>query len=102
MADAPSGFAVMALGRLGSREFDVLSDADVLFVADEAAPPDAARRAAERTMDSLTAYTRDGTVFPGGCPLAPAGPGRRTGDYAGTTCEVFRASTPSPGRRSAI
>ena len=29
----PVGFAVMALGRLGSREFDLLSDADVLFVA---------------------------------------------------------------------
>ena len=34
MADAPAGFAVMALGRLGTREFDLLSDADVLFVCD--------------------------------------------------------------------
>ncbi len=51
MADPPHGFAVMALGRLGSREFDLLSDADVLFVADESASPEAARRAAERTMD---------------------------------------------------
>ena len=35
IADPPAGFAVMGLGRLGSREFDLLSDADVLFVCDE-------------------------------------------------------------------
>ena len=32
MVGSPQGFAVMALGRLGSGEFDLLSDADVLFV----------------------------------------------------------------------
>ncbi len=73
VADPPSGFAVMALGRLGSREFDLLSDADVLFVADEATKLDDARRAAERMMESLTAYTRDGTVFPVDARLRPQG-----------------------------
>ncbi len=73
IADPPDGFAVMALGRLGSREFDLLSDADVLFVADEAAVLEDARRAAERIMESLTAYTRDGTVFPVDARLRPQG-----------------------------
>jgi glutamine synthetase adenylyltransferase len=34
---APPGLAVLALGRLGSREFDLLSDADLLFVCGERA-----------------------------------------------------------------
>ena len=73
IADPPSGFAVMAVGRLGSREFDLLSDADLLFVADEACNRDDARRAAERIVNSLTAYTRDGTVFPVDTRLRPQG-----------------------------
>ncbi len=73
VADPPSGFAVMALGRLGSWEFDLLSDADVLFVAAEGCDGNAARRAAERIMDFLTAYTRDGTVFPVDARLRPQG-----------------------------
>jgi glutamate-ammonia-ligase adenylyltransferase len=73
IADPPSGFAVMALGRLGSCEFDFLSDADVLFVANDACGREDARRAAERIMDSLTAYTRDGTVFPVDTRLRPQG-----------------------------
>lgn len=73
LADAPAGFAVMALGRLGSQEFDLLSDADVLFVADESTNREEARGAAERMMESLTAYTRDGTVFPVDARLRPQG-----------------------------
>ena len=77
----------MALGRLGSREFDLLSDADVLFVADESASPEVARRAAERTMDSLTAYTRDGTVFPVDVRLRPQG---REGELVTTPSQLAR------------
>jgi len=73
ITDAPSGFAVMALGRLGSREFDLLSDADVLFVAEESTGSEANRRAAERVMEILTAYTRDGTLFPVDTRLRPLG-----------------------------
>ena len=87
IADPPPGFAVMALGRLGSREFDLLSDADVLFVADEATNPEDARRAAERTMDSLTAYTRDGTVFPVDARLRPQG---REGELVTTPAQLAR------------
>ena len=87
IADPPSGFAVMALGRLGSREFDLLSDADVLFVADEATNFDDARRTAERTMEALTAYTRDGTVFPVDARLRPHG---REGELVTTPARLMR------------
>ena len=73
VTDPPAGFAVMALGRLGSREFDLLSDADLLFVAEDSTSNEASRRAAERIMEILTAYTRDGTLFPVDTRLRPLG-----------------------------
>ena len=73
IAAAPPGFAVMGLGRLGTREFDLLSDADVLFVCDERCNNEEMRRAAERMMEALTAYTCDGTVFPMDARLRPHG-----------------------------
>ena len=87
IADPPSGFAVMALGRLGSREFDLLSDADVVFVADQATKPEVARRAAERTVEFLTAYTRDGTVFPVDARLRPQG---REGELVTTPAQLAK------------
>jgi len=72
LADA-EGLAVMALGRLGSGEFDLLSDADVLFVCGEGGDRIALTKAAERMMHALSAYTRDGTVFPLDARLRPRG-----------------------------
>ncbi len=73
MAGAPAGFTVMGLGRLGAREFDLLSDADVLFVCDEDCAQEAMRRVAAQAMDALTAYTQDGTVFSVDARLRPHG-----------------------------
>ena len=73
IAGAPPGFAVMALGRLGAQEFDLLSDADVVFVCEESCNRDEIRRAAEHWMEALTAYTRDGTVFSVDPRLRPRG-----------------------------
>ncbi len=73
IAGAPAGFSVMGLGRLGSREFDLLSDADVLFVCQEDADKQSMLRVAELLMEALTAYTRDGTVFPVDARLRPHG-----------------------------
>ena len=69
----PPGLAVMALGRLGTGEFDVLSDADLLFVCEEGQDHAAARKAVEQVMQALSAYTRDGTVFPVDTRLRPHG-----------------------------
>jgi glutamate-ammonia-ligase adenylyltransferase len=73
IAGAPRGFAVVGLGRLGAREFDLLSDADVVFVCDERSNNEDMLRVAERMMETLTAYTRDGTVFPVDARLRPHG-----------------------------
>ncbi|HZR32847.1 MAG TPA: hypothetical protein VFA76_13460 [Terriglobales bacterium] len=69
----PPGLAILAFGRLGTSEFDLLSDADVLFVRDEKLDPAVATKAAEQTMQALAAYTRDGTVFPVDARLRPHG-----------------------------
>ena len=78
-------FAVMGLGRLGAIEFDLLSDADVLFVCEDHSARDAARRAAERLMEALTAYTLDGTVFSVDARLRPHG---REGELVVTPAQL--------------
>jgi [glutamine synthetase] adenylyltransferase / [glutamine synthetase]-adenylyl-L-tyrosine phosphorylase len=73
IAGAPAGLAVMALGRLGSGEFDVLSDADVLFIREEERNPEPLIKAAGQMMQALAAYTREGMVFPVDTRLRPRG-----------------------------
>jgi glutamate-ammonia-ligase adenylyltransferase len=73
MAGAPEGLAVMALGRLGTGEFDLLSDADVLFVCREDDDRISLTKCAEQMMHALSAYTRDGMVFPVDARLRPRG-----------------------------
>ena len=73
LAEAPAGFAVFALGRLGSWEHDLLSDADLVFVRDETEDSGASRRAAERMVEALSSYTREGAVFPVDARLRPHG-----------------------------
>jgi glutamate-ammonia-ligase adenylyltransferase len=73
IAGDPGDLAVMAVGRLGSGEFDVLSDADVLFVCDESGDREVLTKAAEQFMQALAAYTRDGMVFPVDARLRPRG-----------------------------
>ncbi|HEX9119055.1 MAG TPA: hypothetical protein VF840_00795 [Terriglobales bacterium] len=73
IAGSPPGLAVMALGRLGTAEFDLLSDADLLFVRDEGLEAAPATKAAEQLMQALSAYTREGTVFPVDARLRPRG-----------------------------
>lgn len=70
---SPKGLAVLALGRLGSREFDVLSDADLIFVCDEQEDRAALTRSVERLIQSLSAYTQEGLVFPVDTRLRPRG-----------------------------
>jgi glutamate-ammonia-ligase adenylyltransferase len=73
LAGQPEGLAVIALGRLGSGEFDVLSDADVLFVSEEVKDRETLTKAAEQMMQALAAYTRHGMVFPVDARLRPRG-----------------------------
>jgi len=73
IAGGPRGLAILALGRLGSREFDLLSDADLLFVCDERHDRRSLVRAAEQVMQALSAYTQEGLVFPVDTRLRPRG-----------------------------
>ena len=73
IAGAPRGIAVLALGRLGSREFDLLSDADLLFVCDEKENRQVLTRYAEELIQNLSAYTQEGLVFPVDTRLRPRG-----------------------------
>jgi glutamine synthetase adenylyltransferase len=60
IAGSPPDLCIMALGRLGSSEFDLLSDADLLFICEEGADRVACTKSAERIMQALAAYTRYG------------------------------------------
>ena len=73
LAGQPEGLAVMALGRLGSLEFDVFSDADLIFFRDENLPYASAKKAVEQVVHALAAYTREGMVFPVDARLRPRG-----------------------------
>ncbi|MHB8756097.1 MAG: [protein-PII] uridylyltransferase family protein [Candidatus Acidiferrales bacterium] len=72
--DAP--FAVIALGRLGTHEFDIGSDADVVFIADCAAGESEIhqwRRVAEHFLHVAGSYTSDGLLLPLDTRLRPRG-----------------------------
>jgi glutamate-ammonia-ligase adenylyltransferase len=57
--------SVIALGRLGMREFDLGSDADLVFVLPDADASEMVfwTRVAERVVYLITAYTGEGVVF---------------------------------------
>jgi len=66
---------VIALGRLGMREFDLASDADLIFVLPD---EDAAEQVfwtavAERMINIISAYTGDGVMFTVDTRLRPNG-----------------------------
>jgi glutamate-ammonia-ligase adenylyltransferase len=66
---------VIALGRLGMREFDLGSDADLNFVLPDNDAPQVMfwTRVAERMIDILGAYTGEGTMFTVDTRLRPNG-----------------------------
>jgi len=73
--DPQSEMMVVALGRLGMREFDVDSDADLLFIIPdvEAERQRFWTRVTEHLIDILTAYTGDGTILSLDTRLRPNG-----------------------------
>lgn len=66
---------VIALGRLGMLEFDLASDADLVFVLPDADGPEHHfwTRVATRLIELLTAYTGEGTLFAIDTRLRPNG-----------------------------
>ncbi|MBI4465987.1 MAG: hypothetical protein HY656_00980 [Acidobacteria bacterium] len=94
------GLAVIALGRLGTEEMDLGSDADLVFVAADSGSQARARRVTERLLHVVSAYTREGTLFPVDVRLRPRG---KEGelvetadaclDYFATKAEAWEAVT---------
>jgi glutamate-ammonia-ligase adenylyltransferase len=74
---------VIALGRLGMREFDLGSDADLVFVVPDADAPELPfwTEVAERMIQTLSAYTGEGVMFTVDTRLRPNG---REGDLVQT------------------
>ena len=71
----PHPMHVVALGRLGMREFDLGSDADLVFVLPDAAQKERPlwTQVAERMVDVLTSYTGEGVIFSVDTRLRPMG-----------------------------
>lgn len=66
---------VVALGRLGMREFDLGSDADLFFVLPDRDAPELPfwTRVAEKMIDVIAAYTGEGVIFAVDTRLRPNG-----------------------------
>ena len=73
MAGSVPGLALMALGRLGTKEFDLGSDADLLFISTEDADAAALKNAVERIVQILSSYTQEGKVLAVDTRLRPRG-----------------------------
>jgi glutamate-ammonia-ligase adenylyltransferase len=71
----PNEMMVVALGRLGMREFDVCSDADLIFVIPDSELPRCEfwTRVAEQMVEILTAYTGRGSPLSVDTRLRPNG-----------------------------
>ncbi len=67
--------SIVTMGRLGMREFDLASDADLVFVIpdEDAAEQPFWTRAAERMISIISAYTGDGVMFAVDTRLRPNG-----------------------------
>ena len=78
-ANLANPMMVVALGRLGLREFDLASDADIVFILPNEAASELEfwTRVAARMIELLTSYTGDGTIFTVDARLRPFG---REGD----------------------
>jgi glutamate-ammonia-ligase adenylyltransferase len=82
--DAPTGFAIVALGKMGGEELNYSSDVDLCFVYEaegETTGPEAVpsraffARAAERLLAVLTTPTEEGAVYRVDLRLRPEGTG---------------------------
>jgi glutamate-ammonia-ligase adenylyltransferase len=75
--DVPSPpLTVLALGRLGLNEFDLGSDVDLFFVAPSGTSPENVAhgtRLADRIIEVLSSYTKEGVVFAVDTRLRPRG-----------------------------
>ena len=86
--------SVVALGRLGMLEFDMASDADLVFVLadDDAGEMEFWTRVARRIVDSIMAYTGEGVMFAVDTRLRPYGASGPLVQTEGSFREYFSSS----------
>ena len=94
---------MLALGRLALSEFDLASDADLIFVTRDRTPhqeqtSDFWKRLAEKMMNVLSSYTREGTVFAVDTRLRPRGHEGELVVTAGRTAELCGGRKPTCGK----
>jgi glutamate-ammonia-ligase adenylyltransferase len=79
---------IIALGRLGMREFDLASDADLCFVIPDRDSSEQVfwTNVAERMIDAISSYTGDGVIFTVDTRLRPNG---GQGDLVQTESSYF-------------
>ena len=82
---------VIALGRLGLREFDIGSDADLVFVLSDSSAAELQfwTRVAEHLVAMITAYTGGGVLFAVDTRLRPNGGGGPLVQTASAVTEYF-------------
>ena len=82
---------VIALGRLGMKEFDLSSDADLIFVLPNEDQPEQLfwTRVAERVVELITAYTGEGVLFVVDTRLRPNGSAGQLLQSEGACLEYF-------------
>jgi Glutamine synthetase adenylyltransferase len=90
----PGDLTVIALGRLGMLEFDLGSDADLVFALpdDLHAEAESWTRVAERTVTLLSSYTGDGVIFSVDTRLRPNGQGGALVQAESAFCDYFHTS----------
>ena len=69
----PPGFAVFAVGRLGTCELDVLSDADLVFLRKPECDAELAGQCAQAVVGMVSGYTREGSVIEVDTRIRPHG-----------------------------
>ena len=87
IAGGEQALAVFALGRLGTTEFDIASDADLLFVRSPETDEAQARTVAEKLVHTLAAYTKEGMIFAVDARLRPRG---AEGELVATPSQIER------------
>ncbi len=83
---------VLALGRLGTKEIDLGSDADLVFVAADTEAQQRLRPVAERFLHVISGYTSEGTLFPVDVRLRPRGGEGELVQTADGMLDYFRSS----------
>ncbi|MEN6627305.1 MAG: bifunctional [glutamate--ammonia ligase]-adenylyl-L-tyrosine phosphorylase/[glutamate--ammonia-ligase] adenylyltransferase [Candidatus Sumerlaeia bacterium] len=92
----PARFAILAMGKLGAREFNHFTDLDLIFVWDEGfapgspSPAETAAALGERVMALLTLTTSEGRPYEVDARLRPEGAAAPLAPPLGRYIEYFR------------